>query len=70
MASKDANLAVCDDLLERAEALERDLHALIRDLPPGVGLTADFLGKTAHTVRVVVEKLNTAYNMIRRYDHA
>jgi hypothetical protein len=69
MATKAENLAACDSLLERAEALERDLHALIRALPPGVALTADFLGRTANTVRVVVEKLNTAYNMIRRYDH-
>jgi aspartate/glutamate racemase len=67
---KEENLAACDDLLLRAESLERDIHALIRDLPPGVATTADFLAKTANTAHVIVEKLNTAYNLIRRYDHA
>jgi hypothetical protein len=66
---KAENLALCDALLERAEALERDLRTLARNMPPGVANTSAFITKTAECAAVTVARLNTAYNSIRRYDH-
>jgi hypothetical protein len=67
---KDKNLATCDDLLARAEQLERDLNRFAGDMPPGVANLTSYIVKTKDCVHVVVSRLHTIYNDVRRYDHA
>lgn len=69
-AAKGDNLAECDRLLEAAEELELNLRRLAHAMPPGTSNTGAFITKTADCQTVVVSRLNTAYNAIRRYDHA
>lgn len=69
MERKPKNLETCDDLLSRAEALERDLKRLANAMPPGVSNLRDYIIKTSDCQGVVVSRLNTTYNSIRRYDH-
>jgi hypothetical protein len=50
--------------------MERDLRSLAAAMPPGVASLTAYIAKTADCQKVVVSRLNTAYNGIRRYDHA
>jgi hypothetical protein len=67
---KADNLARCDALLAQAERLERDIRSLAAAMPPGVSNLTAYITRTADCTKVVVTRLNTAYNGIRRYDHA
>jgi len=68
--TKPKNLAECDRLLLVAEQLERDINMLAKAMPPGVSNTERYISKTASCSHVIVCRLNTIYNAIRRYDHA